>query len=141
MFFKLLDLVREPELERLIGKTITAIDVRRGEDREQERITFVAPDGKLHMFHSQDCCESVVIEDISGDLSDLIGAPILVAEERVADNPDPVPDGLVSGDDSNTWTFYTLRTVKGTVDIRWHGSSNGYYSESVSTYWEPNSTG
>jgi len=77
-------------------------------------------------YHDQDCCESVVIDDVNGDLQDLIGNPILVAEERV--NEDPGEDADY---DSHTWTFYTFRGIGGSVDVKWHGSSNGYYSESV----------
>lgn len=95
-----------------------------------EEIIFAATDGReWRMWHDQDCCESVFVEDVSGDLADLIGAPILVAEERESDE---APAGSSPCDGSNTWTFYALRTIKGTVDIRWHGYSNGYYSESVS---------
>jgi hypothetical protein len=111
----------------LQGKTLTKVE-KIGDDR----IRFEADDGKFYdLYHAQDCCESVVVDDICGDLADLVGTPILLAEEAVSDNPPETPAGCTPSDESNTWTFYKLRTIKGSVDIRWHGSSNGYYSEGV----------
>lgn len=119
------------EIKELIGKTLTAVNV----DGDKESIQFVTDDGKIfRMWHSQDCCESVNIEDIAGDLSDLVGSPILSAEESESHNGEPWPDGVPVPeyrDDSWTWTFYRISTNKGTVVIRWYGSSHGYYSESV----------
>lgn len=90
-----------------------------------DHITFYRKDGKaLTFYHSQDCCESVYIEDINGILSDLVETPILLAEERTEYNETAYGD--------ECWTFYTFRTIKGSVDVRWYGSSNGYYSTSVS---------
>jgi hypothetical protein len=112
----------------LQGKTLT-----RAEKVANDRIEFDCDDGKQYaLFHSQDCCESVVVESIVGDLSDLIGVPIVFAEEATsADDPPGYKADADYQPESQTWTFYKLRTVKGSVDIRWHGESNGYYSESV----------
>lgn len=112
------------KLNVLLGKTITEI---RGAEKGGEEIIFVCDDDTVYkMYHSQDCCESVYIDDVVGDISDLIRSPILEAEEiesRDGENRD--------GNDSYTWTFYKLATIKGSVTIKWYGSSNGYYSESV----------
>jgi hypothetical protein len=79
----------------------------------------------VRMYHSQDCCESVYIEDIVGDLDDLVGTPLLLVEKVSS------YEGESRSEESETWTYYRFRTIKGNVDIRWYGSSNGYYSESV----------
>jgi hypothetical protein len=92
-----------------------------------DELIFKTADGKNHKFyHGQDCCESVSIEDVCGDLADLVGSPLLVAEQ--VDNEDePECDA-----ESYTWTFYKFGTAKGSVTVRWLGVSNGFYSESVS---------
>ena len=77
-------------------------------------------------YHGQDCCESVRIGDIVGDLNDLLFSPILRAEETT-DGYNVAPENA----DSYTWTFYTFTTRKGTVTVKWLGESNGYYSEGV----------
>lgn len=126
-------------IEQLIGVTLNRVI---GDEQDNE-LKFCADDGRVwKMYHRQDCCESVYIESITGDLKDLVGSPILIASENTSDHRDDlegtaqeVADKLLgvedNAGDSNTWTFYKLATAKGYVDIRWHGSSNGYYSENV----------
>ena len=93
-----------------------------------ENIFFIDEDDiEYEMFHYYDCCENVYIEDICGDINNLIGSEIIMAEEVI--NKDLSP--LNKFDESYTWTFYKFATVKGYVTIRWYGESNGNYSERV----------
>lgn len=109
----------------MIGKTIARIVGGKGDGL----LCFIADDGvEFRFYHSQDCCESVAIDDIVGELADLQGSPILIAEEISSDGaPAPKHEYV----ESYTWTFYRFATVKGTVTVKWLGESNGYYSESV----------
>lgn len=109
----------------LMGKTLNAIN------EDDDSIVFKCTDGSIYvMYHKQDCCESVHVESIVGDLCDLLGTPILKAEESTSEDT-PSDVGEIDYDGSNRWTFYKLATIKGYVDIRWFGSSNGYYGVSV----------
>lgn len=111
------------EFKELEGKTLIRIEYNGATE-----LRFYTSDGIVYrMYHYQDCCEQVTIEDVVGDFTDIIHSRILLAEVRSSkENPKH------NYEDSFTWTFYELRTVKAGVTIRWYGSSNGYYSEEVS---------
>jgi hypothetical protein len=110
------------QVSDLLGCTLVNVEYN-----GYDEIVFTLDNGvKYKMLHYQDCCEHVAVEDITGDLKDLIGSPILKAEEVIS-NDEPKPETY----ESYTWTFYHFATVKGYVTIRWYGESNGYYSESV----------
>jgi len=116
-------------LADLVGKVFTRVYAT------DDTLIFENSTDRFVFYHAQDCCESVYIESIVGDLEDLIGEPILRAEESqdlfdIIKNADKDDDDF--GDESYTWTFYKFATRKGYVDVRWYGSSNGYYSEGVS---------
>lgn len=118
--------VMDELLKELIGKVIVNIDY------DGISMIFTLENGDKYMFyHRQDCCESVEIEDICGDIDDLLNTPLVMAEEITScENPEGyVPDQF---QDSFTWTFYKFATIKGYVTVRWYGESNGYYSEEVS---------
>jgi len=88
------------------------------------RVVFTEENGDQYVFaHIQDCCESVTVRDVVGHFSDLVGSPLLEAEET--SNSGHTTYG------TETWTFYKFGTIKGHVNISWIGESNGYYSESV----------
>ena len=119
---------RYATIESMVGRTFVRIDA--GDDA----IVFVEDNGaRWTFFHEQDCCEDVRVDDVSGAWDDLCGAPLLRAEESVSGAP-PAEDTRACSEGSETWTYYKFGTVKGDVDVRWYGTSNGYYSESVSLH-------
>ena len=111
------------EISELVGKTVVSID-----KKDDELIFFCATGEKYKMYHSQNCCESVTIEDICGDLDDLIGTPILKAEEVSNESfvnafeskfkkqkDDDYYEKDEEGNykpDSYTYTFYKFATIK-----------------------------
>jgi hypothetical protein len=109
--------------ETLKGLTISNIN---GMENGSGNIEFITSCGRVfQMFHEQDCCETVVVEDVCGDVEELLNNPILMAEVETH-------EGSTTCGDTRTWTFYKLATASEYVTIRWLGESNGYYSEVVS---------
>lgn len=116
---------RDVSINLLVGKTISAIN------KYDDSIVFVCSDGDtFEAYHMQDCCETVRVYDVSGNLQSLVGEEItFVIEDESKEWPNnvPTPDYV----DSFTWTTHIFKTAKNIVTVRWLGESNGYYSESV----------
>jgi len=85
-------------------------------------------DGKESMFYQeQDVSESVSIEEIHGDLEDLVGQPLVQAEAEYV-----TEDATEEDDDGTaTWTFFKFATNQDSVTVRWSGTCDGYYSEPI----------
>ena len=110
-------------MEEFYGKVIVGVD---GLEVGSGEVVITFEDGSsFHMWHSQDCCESVSINDIDQSFDSLEGATFFDCEESTRHGNTDYGD--------ETWTFYTIRTDKGYAWIRWYGESNGYYSTGVST--------
>ena len=110
----------------LEGKIISEIS---GLEIDSDCIIFRCLTGEeYHLYHEQDCCEHVSLNDFVGSKEDILNSEILLAEEvngRYPGNEDDEYGGSV------TWTFYNISTARGDLSLTWRGESNGYYSESV----------
>lgn len=111
------------KFSELLGKTIVNIS---GLQVGSYQVVLEADDGYIYiMFHEQECCEDVCVKDVCGNVEDLLNTPIRIAEEKEGE--------LKTDEDGDSmFTFYTLATIKGYVDIQWLGWSNGWYSVGVS---------
>jgi hypothetical protein len=87
--------------EDLKGKVLTGI-----KNKDNEEIIFMLDSGeKYYLHHWQNCCEDVRVDDVNGNLDDLVGSPILLADET--SNEDINPEGVEPPEhqDSFTWTL------------------------------------
>lgn len=120
--------------KELIGQVFTRVERSKSDDDQIDFYVGDETEPKYVLKHEQDCCEHVYIESLVGDLSDLVGNPITMAEVVWKDGEPRDEDSIY--DDSSTWTFIKFATIKGYVDIRFFGTSNGYYSESAHVYYK-----
>ena len=111
----------------LIDKVFNSV-----ENIENKEFVFTTETGNKYKFYDdKECCASIYIEDIIGNLDDLVGSPIIMAEEIIYKDEPPKDCEILESEGSFTWTFYKFATIKGYVTVRWYGMSNGHYSESV----------
>lgn len=112
--------------EDMKGETLVSID---GAFVGSESIKFTCASGRVfELRYEHDCCEHVALEDVAGDVADLIGSPLLMCE-LVTSKENPPGTEAPDYQDSFTWSFYKLATSKGYVTLRWYGENNGYYCE------------
>lgn len=81
----------------------------------------------ISLYHDQDCCEEVFIADGLDELLKLKGERLIDISTVTEDVSDE--DKKCRKSESATWTFMNVYTDKDTAQLRWYGSSNGYYSE------------
>ena len=112
-------------IDQIKGMTITAVVYKESD----ESLLIHLNTHVLKMIHHQDCCETVYLADVVGSFEDLIGYPLLEVSESIVNTN--------SADMSSTATYYNFKTVKASVQLRWVGESNGYYSVAVNCYLYP----
>ncbi len=113
------------EFKYLKGQTITGIE------HDKEEFIMTLDNGqRFKLYHAQECCETVELVEIIGDLKDIIGSPLTLCEEITEVGALNGYESL-NGYEHYTWTFYKLATTKGYVTLRWCGESSGFYSERV----------
>ena len=107
------------KFEQIQGMTITAVVYK----ETDESLLIHLNTHVLEMIHHQECCETVYLADVVGSFEDLIGHPLLEVSESIV--------GITT---ESTASYYNFKTVKASVQLRWVGESNGYYSETVDCY-------
>lgn len=86
-----------------------------GLEKGSQEVYFECEDGtKYFLYHYQVCSEKVYIEEIAGNINDIIGCKINIAD-------------VVTSGNSNIFlqTFFTLSSDKGSLIFRWIGESVG----------------
>lgn len=106
----------------MIGETIKYIDV----DEYDHQIRVETESGRVFLiYHKQDCCESVRLVDINGNIKHLEGKVIEDFSHMSKRYSNEYGN-------SETTTIITFFVDDSTVTTRLIGESNGYYSEEIS---------
>ena len=113
-------------LSELLGEVISTVE---GAETGWETIITTESGKAIKIYHEQDCCEHVSIED--SEVDDIVGGYCHFA--GFVDGKTPANESADDCyyDSSQTWSFLKIETSKGSIWQRWLGESNGYYSESV----------
>lgn len=107
------------DIKSLIGETLSYID-----DCGDQIVLTTVSGRKIRIYHEQECCESVRVEDTEGNWQELIGKVIIDIDEDIE-------SGELGVYEYYTKTNLTFKVDGATVISKWIGESNGYYSESV----------
>lgn len=125
------DLADGDVLKKLEGRKIVSVEGKAG---DEEVVLCTDDDVRFRIYHEQDCCETVRLHDVDGDLQDLVGHVVSRAEmvssesEMNDENWREAPSRYA---ESWTWTFVKIQNMGASLTMRWFGESNGYYSEGV----------
>ena len=133
--------MNEIEIKDLVGMVFDSYEIA---IKDNESLTinvcdlygdiFIKLLGKTNVafYHDSECCEQVWLEDVCGDMQDLLGTPILKAYVTIMRKDEPMEEEDSELDEVDDWIFYHLSTIKGSVTLRFNTSSNGFYSTDVS---------
>lgn len=112
-------------LSELEGEVISTVE---GAEEGWETIITTESGKAIKIYHEQDCCEVVQIED--SEVDDIVGGYCHFAGFVDGETPVNTTDDYWPAS-SQTWSFLKIETSKGSIWQRWLGESNGYYSERV----------
>ena len=110
-------------ISELVGQFFSNVCIVETDDGD--KLIFEKSNGDTYSFYpNRECCESITLKEIVGNLSNLENSPILIVEENWYDT------------DVYSWSFYKFKfvTQKGHVDISWYPESNGCYPTGVTMY-------
>ena len=96
------------DIRDLVGEVIKEVI---GGEKGSDECRIITESGKLFkIYHDQDCCETVDIEDCERD--DVIGGYVHFADFVGGEEP-------YEGSDGYTWSFLKIDTSKGSIWQRW----------------------
>lgn len=114
------------DIKDMEGKKITGLSLY-----GEEGPLFICSDGTQFLLtHLQECCENVDLEDANA--AESFWLALNEGKEVTIISADERSNNEESEYESETWTFYNFDTDQGYLNLRFYGSSNGYYSEGVS---------